>query len=227
MRQTFVDLCRERSGQHQSIHGLALRMYCDTILQISKERIMSIRNIRKGVVAVFAVTGAILAIPLIAMQFSTEANWTSFDFVVAGTMLLVSGLTAEYLWRLSGSFEYRAASLLTVFTGLFMLWVNLAVGIIGNEDHPANTLYSLVLIVGISGAFAARFRPAGMAVAMTVTAILLAAIPVVAFFLWRMPLDIAMVRTFVLNSMLALSLAGSARMFARAGNAEMRTVSAG
>lgn len=213
MQQTFHDLCRERAGDEKGLHSLALRMMGDTVVQISKERFREMRNIRKGVAAVIAVTGLILMLPAVAMQYSDEVNWTAFDFVVAAILLLGSGLTAEYLWRKTPNVEYRAGSLLAVFTGLFVVWVNLAVGIIGNEDNPANELYFLVILIGVAGAFFARLRPRGMSIAMNVTALAMAAVPVIAFFVWRPPVDMGLVKVFTFNSFIALAWAGSARLF--------------
>ena len=52
-----------------------------------------------------------------------------------------------------------------------LVWINLAVGIIGSEDNPANLMYGGVLAVGVAGAVAARFRPGGMARALAATAL--------------------------------------------------------
>jgi hypothetical protein len=45
----------------------------------------------KDVALIFAVTGALLSIPLIAMQFTDEVAWTLFDFVVMGMLLSGTG----------------------------------------------------------------------------------------------------------------------------------------
>jgi hypothetical protein len=39
---------------------------------------------------------------------------------------------------------------------MFLVWMNLAVGIIGSEDNPANLMFGGVLALGILGAFIAR-----------------------------------------------------------------------
>jgi hypothetical protein len=49
--------------------------------------------------------------------------------------------------------------------------MNLAVGIIGSEDNPANLMYGGVLAVAIVGAVVARFQPHGMARALVATAL--------------------------------------------------------
>jgi hypothetical protein len=58
--------------------------------------------------------------------------------------------------------------------------MNLAVGIIGTEDNPANLMYGGVLAVGIVGAVKARFQPHGMARALVATALAQALVALIA-----------------------------------------------
>jgi hypothetical protein len=58
--------------------------------------------------------------------------------------------------------------------------MNLAVGIIGSEENPANLMYGGVLAVGIMGAVLARFQPHGMARALVGTALAQALVAVIA-----------------------------------------------
>lgn len=56
--------------------------------------------------------------------------------------------------------------------GVFLLfWTNGAVGIIGSENNDLNMLYLVVILIAFAGSLFARFKPRGMAKAMTVTAI--------------------------------------------------------
>lgn len=48
-----------------------------------------------------------LIIPLIAMQFTSEVNWTLFDFIVAAVLLLGTGLTIELVLRKIKDINYR------------------------------------------------------------------------------------------------------------------------
>lgn len=76
---------------------------------------------------------------------------------------------------------YRAALGLTILACLLLVWISMGVGIIGADGDPANFLYGGVLLVGLAGALAARFRPAGMAYtlgAMALTQALIAAVAV-------------------------------------------------
>ena len=128
----------------------------------------------KNIIRIALVTAFILLVPLVAMQFSDGVNWSLFDFVVAGTLLFGSGLTYELIARKAGNTAYRAAVGVAVAAALLLVWINLAVGIIGSEDNPVNLLYFWVLFIGIIGATIARLRPRGMALAMFVTAFALA-----------------------------------------------------
>jgi len=61
---------------------------------------------------------------------------------------------------------YRFAVGVALTTAFILLWVNGAVGIIGDESNDANIMYFGVLAVGFIGAIIARFRPLGMARAL-------------------------------------------------------------
>jgi hypothetical protein len=114
---------------------------------------------------------ALLLLPFAAMQFTDEVEWTSLDFIVFGVMLSSAGLGLEFLVRRSGSAAYRCAAAIAIVTAFLLLWVNLAVGIIGTEDNDANWMFIGVLALGIVGSVVARFEPAAMARALFATAI--------------------------------------------------------
>lgn len=120
-------------------------------------------NFYKYVVSVALATAFILLIPLVAMQFTNEVNWNLFDFAVAWILLSGTGLTYKLVAEKSDNFAYRAAVGVAVATALFLVWLNLAVGIIGSEDNPANLMYIGVLTVGFTSAFITHFKPQGMA----------------------------------------------------------------
>ena len=62
--------------------------------------------------------------------------------------------------------SYVVAAVLGLLAAMLVAWVNLAVGIIGEPDNPANLMYAGVVVIGALGGLLARFRPAGMARAM-------------------------------------------------------------
>ena len=113
----------------------------------------------------------ILLLPLFAMQFTDEVVWHKSDFVIMGTMLFGACGTYELAARRSGNVAYRAAAGVAVVAAFILIWINLAVGIIGSEDNPANLLFGAVLAVGIFGALIVRFQPQGMARVLAATAL--------------------------------------------------------
>ena len=74
-------------------------------------------------------TAILLLIPLIAMQFTEDVNWSIFDFVVAGILLFGTGLVCELAIRKIKKPQYRIATLIIIVTVLILIWVELAVGI--------------------------------------------------------------------------------------------------
>lgn len=109
------------------------------------------------------ITGILLLIPLVAMQFSNEVVWTLSDFIFAGVLLFGTGLAYKLLTQEVGHTVYKVATGLALASALFLVWANMAVGIIGSEDNTFNLLNFGVISVGLIGAGMARFRPAGMA----------------------------------------------------------------
>ena len=73
----------------------------------------------------------LLLIPLTAMQFTDEVNWTLFDFVRAAILLLVTGLSCELVLRKIKKINLRIAICVTLLAGLLLIWAELAVGIFG------------------------------------------------------------------------------------------------
>lgn len=105
-------------------------------------------------------------LPLAAMQFVPGMDWSVFDFVVWGVMLLIAAGVCELALRASGDLSFRAGVVVAVGAAFLLVWVNLAVGIIGSEDDPANLMFFGVIAAGVIGAFAADFSARGMARAM-------------------------------------------------------------
>ena len=65
------------------------------------------------------------------MQFTNEVNWTLSDFVVAGILVLGTGLMYELILRNINQLKYRIAICGALQFALIMIWVELAVGIFG------------------------------------------------------------------------------------------------
>lgn len=125
--------------------------------------------------------GALLLAPLVAMQFTEEVDWSPGDFVFAALLMGSVGLALEVAVRRSGRLGYRVGVAIALGLGFLTIWVNGAVGVIGDEEQPANLLFLGVLATALLGAFAARFRPGGMAWAMTAAAVAQGLVPFAAW----------------------------------------------
>lgn len=112
------------------------------------------------------VVTCLLILPLLAMQVTDEVAWGPMDFVVAGVLLFGTGLLYQAAARKAGRNVQRVAVGVALGAALLLVWSNIAVGLIGSEDDPANLMYLVVLAVGMAGATLARLRPRGMARAM-------------------------------------------------------------
>ncbi len=134
----------------------------------------------------------LLALPWVAMQVTAEVAWSLRDFVLFGAMLGAACGVFELAARMSGSRMYRGAVGVAVGTAFLLVWLNLAVGLIGSEDNPANRMYVGVLLVGVAGAFLVRGRARGMAWVLVATAAAQAVVPVVS---WALGLGRAVVLT--------------------------------
>ncbi len=113
----------------------------------------------------------LLLLPLIAMRFTQEVNWSASDFLVMGVLFGGVGLAFEFIVRRSSSGSYRFGAAIALLAAFLTIWVNGAVGMIGDEDNPLNLMFGGVLIVALAGAAIARLRPAGMARAMVAAAV--------------------------------------------------------
>ena len=131
-------------------------------------------------IAPWVIAALILLLPLVAMQFTDEVDWDETDFIVMGAMLFGACGTYELATRMTGNAAYRAAVGVAVVAAFILIWMNLAVGIIGSEDNPANLMYGGVLAVAILGGLVVRFQPRGMARALAATALAQAAVGVIA-----------------------------------------------
>lgn len=105
----------------------------------------------------------LLALPLVAMQFTREVAWTPGDFLFAAVMLAFLGGSIELAAARSAKLAYRVGLACAALACFLILWATGAVGIIGSENNPANTLY-LVLVAGVLVGWAVtRLRARGLA----------------------------------------------------------------
>lgn len=85
----------------------------------------------KRLIIILISVGILLLIPFIAMQLTEEVNWTFFDFIVMGTLLLLTGIILEVVLRKVTQTKYRILLCVLVIGAFLLVWVELAVGIFG------------------------------------------------------------------------------------------------
>jgi peptidoglycan/LPS O-acetylase OafA/YrhL len=73
----------------------------------------------------------LLLVPLLAMQFTAEVNWTFFDFLIAAILLLGTALLCELVMRKVRKPEHRIAICAVLLVAFLLIWIELAVGIFG------------------------------------------------------------------------------------------------
>lgn len=171
----------------------------------------------------------ILSLPIIgsaiAMQFEgSGVEWTPGDFMAATVLLGGAGLAVEGLMRVPGKAPYRLAAVLAVFGLLFLVWANLAVGIVGSENDPFNSLYFLAVPLVVLGAILARLKPRGMALTMAAAAAIPVLLAIAALLLGKQhqPLD-SVREILVANGLFATIFTASALLFRQAAKREGAT----
>ncbi|MEM9849725.1 MAG: permease prefix domain 2-containing transporter [Bacteroidota bacterium] len=101
------------------------------IYQLTNTETMMITNQNKRLLSIMAAATALLFIPFVAMQFTSEVNWQFFDFLVAAILLCGTGLVLEFILRKVKTRRRRMVLALTLFLVLILVWAELAVGIFG------------------------------------------------------------------------------------------------
>ena len=160
--------------------------------------------------AAWVAAALLLLLPLIA-----GAPWSVGDFILAGILLFGSLGAYEVAARISGDSAYRAAAGVAIAAAFLLIWVNAAVGI---TDSDADGLYLVVIAIGIIGAFIARFRPEGMALAMLAATVATAAVGVVALVAGIIPPQNSAIEILGLTAFFVVLFGGSAWMFWKAGS---------
>ena len=124
----------------------------------------------QSIPAVALVTVVILMVPLVAMQFSDHVNWSVLDFLLMGSLIFGTGVLFVLVMRLSSNIVYKVAMGLAIGATFFMVWVNLAVGLIGAGPNAGNLMYAGIIAVLIGGIYMSRFKAAGLERTMYATA---------------------------------------------------------
>ncbi|TAF66672.1 MAG: hypothetical protein EAZ55_05590 [Cytophagales bacterium] len=74
----------------------------------------------------------LLCIPFVAMQFTQEVAWSSFDFLVAFCLLSFTGLSFEFIMRNTKTTYQKVLLTALLLMAFLLIWIELAVGIFGS-----------------------------------------------------------------------------------------------
>jgi len=83
----------------------------------------------KSLIFIISVVALLLLTSLIAMQFTNEVNWNILDFIIAGILLLGTGLAFNFVMQKVKNTKFRIAICLAILAYLFLIRTELAVGI--------------------------------------------------------------------------------------------------
>lgn len=116
-------------------------------------------NRRTSIWRIIGWCGAVTVVlaPWVAMQFTKEVNWDETDFIFAAVIFGIVGGLIELAVRKSANWYFRLGSMFAVLAGFMVIWSNLAVGMIGNEDNTVNLWFGAVLLIAITGSITSRF----------------------------------------------------------------------
>ena len=92
------------------------------------------------------------------MQFSNSMNWGAPDFIIVGALIFCTGTVVAYVIRKGRSLAYKAGVVVASGTTFFMIFANLAVGLIASGPNFANLMYAGVVAVCLIGIFISGFK---------------------------------------------------------------------
>ena len=80
----------------------------------------------------YSIPFVILSIPLMAMQFTEEVNWTISDFLVMGILLFTTVFTIDFVLKKFKTLKSQLILIVGIVVLLALVWAELAVGIFGS-----------------------------------------------------------------------------------------------
>ncbi|WP_298396915.1 hypothetical protein [Flavobacterium sp.] len=86
----------------------------------------------KTILLLLSIVLLLLLIPLVAMQFTNEVNWSVMDFVLAGLLLFGTSLVIELVLQKVKTTKHQLLISGIILILLFLLWAELAVGLFGS-----------------------------------------------------------------------------------------------
>lgn len=73
----------------------------------------------------------LLLFPLVGTLVSNEVNWSFFDFIVMGMLILLVSFGIKQIIKRTNSMHYRILLIGSILLLFLLVWVELAVGIFG------------------------------------------------------------------------------------------------
>jgi hypothetical protein len=87
----------------------------------------------KRFLGILATAALLLLIPFVAGVLTGEMKWSKFDFAVMSVLLFGAGTAVELVLRLVKSTPYRIAIGGAILLAVFVVWVEIAVGVFGTR----------------------------------------------------------------------------------------------
>ena len=73
----------------------------------------------------------LLLIPLIGMAFTDEINWSPFDFIIMGSLLIFLSIGINFVSNRTKNIKNRILYIVILVLIFMLLWAELAVGVFG------------------------------------------------------------------------------------------------
>jgi hypothetical protein len=70
-----------------------------------------------------------LLLPLIGMFFSNEINWSFFDFIIMGILILSLSFSIKQVLKTTKNINYRILIIAVILILFLLIWAELAVGV--------------------------------------------------------------------------------------------------
>ena len=71
----------------------------------------------------------LLLLPLIGMFFSNEINWSFFDFIIMGILILSLSFSIKQVLKTKKNINYRILIIAVILILFLIIWAELAVGV--------------------------------------------------------------------------------------------------
>ncbi len=119
------------------------------------------RHIEPRLVA-YSVLVILFVAPFVGMQFSEEVNWSVLDFFISACLLGSFAFICEKCVILSSKTTYKIGAIVLAFSFGMLMWINLGVGMVGDNSEAANFLYYFVPAFSALIAVKSKFTAYGM-----------------------------------------------------------------